>query len=155
MYKIHVGSSTWKLKHWYKRKVESCNFGKSKSLFFLYHGVWVLRWKRKCRYLFGTIQSFLCEKRVVPPIKIPLNCTVWGLSIRQNHELCHKLIKYPQRQYIFYKWDTVIYKQCVTLYNPKMYPHTKFRFPTANNIGDVPEDHNPVCRYLGYLRIRV
>ena len=33
----------------------------------------------------------------------------------------------------------MIYKQCVTLYNPKMYPHTKFGIPTANNIGDVPE----------------
>ena len=33
----------------------------------------------------------------------------------------------------------MIYKQCVTLYNPKMYPHTKFGIPIANNIGDVPE----------------
>ena len=38
---------------------------------------------------------------VVSPIKIPLNCTVNELIIRQNYELCHKLIKYPQRQYIF------------------------------------------------------
>ena len=34
MYKIHVGSSTWKLKHWYIHKVEACNFGNLKSLFF-------------------------------------------------------------------------------------------------------------------------
>ena len=34
MYKIHVGSSTWKLKHGYSHKVEACNFGKLKSLFF-------------------------------------------------------------------------------------------------------------------------
>ena len=34
MYKIHVGSSTWKLKHWDSHKVEACNFGKLKSLFF-------------------------------------------------------------------------------------------------------------------------
>ena len=34
---------------------------------------------------------------------------------------------------------TVIYKQCVTLCNPKMYPHTKFGLPTANDIRDVPE----------------
>ena len=33
----------------------------------------------------------------------------------------------------------MIYKQCVTLYNSKMYPNTKFWIPTANNIGDVPE----------------
>ena len=33
----------------------------------------------------------------------------------------------------------MIYKQSVTLYNPKMYPHTKIGIPTANNIGDVPE----------------
>ena len=31
----------------------------------------------------------------------------------------------------------MIYKQCVTLCNPKMYRHTKFRIPTANNIGDM------------------
>ena len=34
---------------------------------------------------------------------------------------------------------TVIYKQCVTLCNPKMYPYTKFRIPTYTNIGDVLE----------------
>ena len=28
MYKIHVGSSTWKLKHWDSHKVEAYNFGK-------------------------------------------------------------------------------------------------------------------------------
>ena len=28
MYKIHVGSSNWKLKHGYSYKVEACNFGK-------------------------------------------------------------------------------------------------------------------------------
>ena len=33
----------------------------------------------------------------------------------------------------------MIYKQCVTLCNPKMYRHTKFGISTANNIGDVPE----------------
>ena len=30
----NVGSSTWKLKHWCSHKVEVCNFGKLKSLFF-------------------------------------------------------------------------------------------------------------------------
>ena len=33
---------------------------------------------------------FFVRKKVVPPIKIPLNCTVLELIIRQNHELCHK-----------------------------------------------------------------
>ena len=27
----------------------------------------------------------------------------------------------------------------MTLYDPKMYSHTKFGIPTVNNIGDVPE----------------
>ena len=37
MNKIHVGNRTWKLNHWYSHiddKVEACNFGKLKSLFF-------------------------------------------------------------------------------------------------------------------------
>ena len=34
MYRIHVGTSNWKLKHWYSHNVEACNFGKLKSLFF-------------------------------------------------------------------------------------------------------------------------
>ena len=33
MYKIHVGSCTWKLKDLYSHKVEACNFGKLKSFF--------------------------------------------------------------------------------------------------------------------------
>ena len=33
MYKIHVGSSNWKLKHRYSNKVEACKFGKLKSFF--------------------------------------------------------------------------------------------------------------------------
>ena len=33
----------------------------------------------------------------------------------------------------------MINKQCVTLSNPKMYPHTTYGIPIANNIGDVPE----------------
>ena len=99
---MHAESRTWKLKHWYSHKVEACNFGKLKSLFFPVACCMSAALKRKCRYWFGTIQSFLlCEKRVVPPIKIPLNCPVWELIIRQNYELCHKLIKYPQRKLIF------------------------------------------------------
>ena len=47
--------------------------------------------------------------------------------------------KIPPKTIDFRKWDTVIYKQCVALYNPKMYPHTKYGIPTANNMGDVPE----------------
>ena len=31
----------------------------------------------------------------------------------------------------------MIYKQCVTLCNPKMYPQNKLGIPTANSIGDV------------------
>ena len=46
--------------------------------------------------------------------------------------------KIRQKTIDFHKWDTVIYKQCVPLYNPKLYPHTKFGIPTVNNI-DVPE----------------
>ena len=34
---------------------------------------------------------------------------------------------------------TVIYKQYVTLCDPRMYPNTKFGIPSSNNIGDVPE----------------
>ena len=33
----------------------------------------------------------------------------------------------------------MIYKQCVILCSPKMYQHTKFGIPTANNISDLPE----------------
>ena len=47
--------------------------------------------------------------------------------------------KIPPKTIDFHKCNTVIYKQCVTLNNPKMYPHTKFWIPTTNNIGDVPE----------------
>ena len=47
--------------------------------------------------------------------------------------------KIPPKTIDFHKCHTVIYKQCVTLNNPKMYTHTKFGIPTANNIGDVPE----------------
>ena len=32
---------------------------------------------------------------------------------------------------------TVNQKQCVTLCNPKMYPHTSFGVPISNNIGDM------------------
>ena len=31
----------------------------------------------------------------------------------------------------------VAWKQKVTLYNPNVYPHTKFGVPTSNNIGDI------------------
>ena len=34
---------------------------------------------------------------------------------------------------------TVIYKQCVTVCNPKKYPHTKFEISTSSYIGDVPK----------------
>ena len=44
--------------------------------------------------------------------------------------------KIPPKTVDFHKCDTMIYIHCVTLYNPKMYPHT---IPPANNIGDVPE----------------
>ena len=37
---------------------------------------------------------------------------------------------------------TVIQKQCVTLRNPKMYSHTKFGFPTSNNIGEMDHRHD-------------
>ena len=96
-------------------------------------------------YIVGRSQAILVSNMTDAPKEMGLACNTFVAKLFDN-----------AGQTIFYDFSRtkvevkliMIWKQNMTLLNPKMYPHTKFGIPTSKNIEDMFLELKPEVKVI-------